>query len=113
MKGLSSDSELDNLRRKRLQELRRQLAEEQSQAQRQAEVETQKQMALRQILTPEARDRLARIRLVKPEFVDQLEIQLIQIAQSGRVKLPITDGQLKELLSKLQTQRRGVNIKGM
>jgi len=108
---LSSDSELDNIRRRRMQELRRQLAEEQTQSQQQAEIEKQKQAALRQILTIEARQRLNRIKLVKPEFVDQLEIQLIQAAQSGKVRLPITDEQLKELLSKLQTQQRGLNVR--
>jgi len=106
--SLSSDSELDDIRRRRIQELRRQLAEERAQAQQQADIEKQKQIALRQILTTEARQRLNRLKLVRPEFVDQLELQLIQIAQSGRVKLPITDEQLKELLSKLQTPRRGV-----
>lgn len=108
---MSSDSELDNIRRRRMQELRRQLAEEQTQSQQQAEIEKQKQAALRQILTIEARQRLNRIKLVKPEFVDQLEIQLIQAAQSGKVRLPITDEQLKELLSKLQTQQRGLNVR--
>jgi len=109
--SLSSDSELDEIRRRRLQELRRQLAEEQSQAQQQVEVEKQKQTVLRQILTTEARERLNRIRLVKPEFVDQLEIQMIQAAQSGRMKLPITDEQLKGLLSKLQTQQHAVRVR--
>ena len=108
---MSSDSELDNIRRRRMQELRRQLGEEQAQSQQQGEIEKQKQMALRQILTTEARQRLSRIKLVKPEFVDQLEIQLIQAAQSGKVKLPIADEQLKELLSKLQTQQRSVNVR--
>ena len=110
---MSSDSELDDIRKRRMQELRRQLAEEQSQSQRQSEVEKQKQVVLRQIMTIEARERLARIRLVKPEFVDQLELQLIQAAQSGRIKLPITDEQLKELLTKLQTQQRGINVRGL
>lgn len=108
---MSSDSELENIRRKRMQELRRQLAEEQAQAQQQAEIEKQKEIALRQILTTEARQRLNRIKLVKPEFVAQLEIQLIQAAQSGRVKLPVTDEQLKELLSRLQTQQRSFNVR--
>lgn len=113
VRGLSSDSELDDIRKRRMQELRRQLAEEQSQSQRQSEVEKQKQVVLRQIMTVEARERLARIRLVKPEFVDQLELQLIQAAQSGRIRLPIADEQLKELLTKLQTQQRGINVRGL
>lgn len=113
MIGLSSDPELDNIRKKRLQELRRQLAADQSQSQQQVEIEKQKQMLLRQITTPEARERLARIRLVKPEFVGQLELQLIQAAQSRRIRIPITDEHLKELLTKLQTQQRGIGVSGV
>jgi programmed cell death protein 5 len=109
---LSSDSELDDIRKRRMQELRRQLADEQSQSQRIAEVEGRKQSLLRQILTPEARERLGRIRLVRPEFVEQLELQLIQAAQSGRIQLPIADTQLKELLTKLQTQQSNTSSRG-
>ncbi|MCJ7634933.1 DNA-binding protein [Candidatus Bathyarchaeota archaeon] len=110
---MSSDPELDDIRRKRLQELRRQLAEDQSQSQQQVEFDKQKQSLLRQIMMPEARERLARIRLVKPEFVEQLELQLIQAAQSGKIRLPITDELLKELLTKLQTQQRGISVRGL
>ncbi len=63
-----------------------------------------------QILTPEARSRLANLRLTKPEFVDQIEIQLIQLAQSGRMKGKITDEQLKVLLKQLSGQKRDINI---
>ncbi len=95
-----------------MQELRRQMADEQSQSQHMAELEGRKQSLLRQILTPEARERLGRIRLVRAEFVEQLELQLIQAAQSGRMQLPITDAQLKELLTKLQTQQRNTSLRG-
>lgn len=83
---------------------------EKAQAEQEA-VEREKQAALRQILTPEARQRLARIKLVKPEFAERLEIQLIQIAQTGKVKLPITDEQLRLLLSRLQPERREIRFR--
>jgi len=108
---LSSDAELDNLRKRRMQELRRQIDMEQAQAEQQEAVEEQKQAVLRQILTPEARQRLTRIRLVKPEFAGQLELQLIQTAQTGRIRLPITDEQLRLLLSKLQPQKREIKVR--
>ncbi|RLG09912.1 MAG: DNA-binding protein, partial [Thaumarchaeota archaeon] len=60
--------------------------------------------------TPEARQRLANLRLIKPELVAQLEEQLIQLANSGRVRLPITDDELKAILSKL-TSRRSIRIR--
>ena len=49
--------------------------------------------------------------MVKPEFTQQLELQLIQLAQQGRINLPITDEQLKELLVKLQAGRRDYKIR--
>lgn len=108
---MSSDPELENLRKQRMQELRRQAGMEQAQAEQQDAVENQKQAALRQILTLEARQRLTRIKLVKPEFASQLELQLIQTAQTGRVKLPITDEQLMVLLSKLQPEKREIRVR--
>ncbi|MTK63788.1 MAG: DNA-binding protein, partial [Methanobacterium sp.] len=81
-----------------------------SQAQMRREGEAQKRQAMMQLLTPEARARLTNIRLTKPEFVDQIELQLIQLAQMGRVQTKITDDQLKELLRKLAGQKREINI---
>ena len=108
---MGSDAELEDLRKRRMQELRRQVEMEQAQAEQQDTVENQKQAALRQILTPEARQRLTRIKLVKPEFASQLELQLIQTAQTGKVKLPITDEQLRLLLSKLQPEKREIRVR--
>ncbi len=110
---MSSDSELGAIRQKRLIELRQQLLEEQQKtAQRQAS-EVQKQSLLREILTSEARQRLNRIKLVKSDFVAQLELQLIQIAQSGRVRLPINDEQLKQILIQLQSVKRETKFRRM
>lgn len=80
-------------------------------SQQQQQVERQKQSVLRQILTPEARQRLTNIRMVKPEFAEELEMQLIQLAQSGRLQNPVTDEQLKKTLSQLQSQRRDIKIR--
>ncbi len=66
---------------------------------------------MRRVLTPEARQRLANLKMVKPEFTAQLELQLIQVAQSGRVSLPIDDEQLKEMLKRLQTDRKEIQIR--
>ncbi|MEM4536890.1 MAG: DNA-binding protein, partial [Nitrososphaerota archaeon] len=44
--------------------------------------------------------------LVRPELVEQLEEHLIRIAQTGRINLPITDEILKEILKKLDSERR-------
>lgn len=106
-----SEEEIEELRKRRLVELRRRLAQEQQQIQRQQQIEAQKQAVLRQILTSDARRRLNNLKMVKPEFSSQLELQLIQLAQGGRVNIPITDEQLKDILVKLQSRRREPKIR--
>lgn len=110
-----SDEELEELRKKRLQELELQqkLAEEQSEAQEQKlrEFEEQKKQLMRQILTIEARERLGRIRIAKPEFVAGVEQQLIMLAQSGQIDSPISDEMLQQILRKLTPKRKEITIK--
>jgi programmed cell death protein 5 len=108
-----SEEELEQLRRRRLAELQRAAAEEDRRAEVHQQVEVQKQAILKRILTVEARQRLTNIKMVKPEFADQLELQLIQLAQSGRVKLPISDAQLKDALVRMQSQRKDITIRRM
>ncbi len=108
---MSEDEELEALRRRRLMELQRQMLQEQQRAEAQRRLELQKQSLMRRILTPKARQRLANLKMVRPEFASQLELQLIQIAQQGRISLPITDDQLKEILSRLQRSRREIRIR--
>jgi programmed cell death protein 5 len=109
--GDYSDEELEALRRRRMAEMQRAAYDEQRRSQQQQQVERQKQSIIRQILTPEARQRLANIKMVKPEFAEELEMQLIQLAQSGRLQQQITDEQLKKTLVQLQSQKREVKIR--
>jgi programmed cell death protein 5 len=106
-----SDDELEELRRRKLSALQRQASEEQRQGQVQQELEAQKQALLRSILSPEARQRLTNLKMVKPEFTEQLELQLIQLAQQGKLPIPLADKQLKEILTQLQTRRRETKIR--
>ena len=105
------EEELEQLRRRRLAELQRAAAEEDRRAEVQQQVEVQKQAILKRILTMEARQRLTNIKMVRPEFADQLELQLIQLGQSGKVKIPISDAQLKDALVRLQSQRKEIRIR--
>ena len=106
-----SEDEMEQLQRRRLLELRRRLAKEQQQAQVQQQIEVQKQTLLRRILTPDARRRLTNLKMVKQEFAQQLELQLIQLAQQGKMSIPVTDKQLKEILVRLQSGRREIKIR--
>jgi len=101
----------EELRRRKLLELQARLEEQRRQEELRRQYEIQKRLAIQQILTPEARSRLANIRAVKPEFAEQIELQLIQLAQSGRLTSQITDAQLREILKRLQERRRKIRIR--
>jgi programmed cell death protein 5 len=106
-----SDEELEELRKRKLMGLQQRLTQEQQKIQMQQQIEMQKQAVLRKILTAKARQRLTNLKMVKPDFAAQLELQLIQLAQQGRVNIPITDEQLKDILIRLQPRRRDIKIR--
>jgi len=99
---MSSEDELEELRKRKAEELQRRIEEER----KKQELAAQRRAALRVILTPEARNRLDNLRLVRPELVDALEEQLIMLAQSGRVRVPITDEELRNILEGIYKQTR-------
>ena len=114
-------SDLDEIRQKRMAELQAQQAAMQNQAQQQAvaqaqqqeaqaQFEAQKKQILAQIMTTEARNRLANLRLTKPELVNNIELQLIQSAQAGSLRGKVTDDQLKVLLRNIAGQKREIKI---
>lgn len=108
---MSSDEELQRLRERRLMELQAQQRQADEVQRARQEAETQKEALMRRILTPEARQRLTNIKMVRPDYAEQLELQLIQVAQSGRVKLPIDDDMLKRLLLQIQSQQNQREIR--
>ena len=104
------DEELEAIRRRKLMDY--QQVQEQAVAQGQAREDmlAQRQTILRQILTPEARERLARIELAYPELTESIENQLIALAQSGRVQRVIDDVTLREILMRLIPKKREIKI---
>jgi len=104
------DAELEELRRRKMAELQRQ-GEQQAVMEQQAQaIEAQRQAILRQLLTPEARDRLANVRLAYPEVARTVEDQLIRLAQMGQISSQIDDQVLKQILRKVSPQKREINI---
>jgi programmed cell death protein 5 len=106
-----SDEELEELRRRKLSAMQRKYSEEQRREEVEQQLEEQKQALLRSILSPEARQRLTNLKMVKPDFTAQLELQLIQLAQQGKLSIPLTDEQLKQILVQLQTRKREIKIR--
>jgi programmed cell death protein 5 len=104
--------DIEAIRKKKLRELQQQAAnQEEYQDAQQEELDSQKKMIMRAILTDDARERLGRIRAARPEMAENLENQLIMLAQSGRLKNKINDDQLRELLSKILPKKRDITIR--
>jgi programmed cell death protein 5 len=108
---LSDEEELEELRRRKLEQLQRQAAQQHVAEAQQREFEEQKYQIMRKILTQEGRQRLENIRMVRPQFAEQIELQLIQLAQSGRIRGQLTDDAFKKLLEQLADKKKKFNIK--
>jgi len=108
-----SPSEIDAIKQRKMAEMQRRIAENEQAEQEKKEIESQKQNLLRVILTPEARSRLNNLKIVRPEFAEQLELQLIELAQQRRLPVPLTDEQLKKILAELQGRKRDITITRM
>jgi programmed cell death protein 5 len=66
---------------------------------------------MRMALTSEARQRLANIKMVKPQIAQSIEEYIVQMASAGKLKQVINDDQLKELLGSIQGKKREFTIK--
>jgi len=112
---VSNDEELDNIRRRKLEELKQQAVQQQVAEAQQKEFEDKKYQIMRKILSQEGRQRLENIRIVKPQFAEQIEIQLIQLFQSGKLRgaTPLPDKAFKKLLEQISSldRKKEFNIK--
>ncbi|MEM0097441.1 MAG: DNA-binding protein [Conexivisphaerales archaeon] len=65
---------------------------------------------LRVYLTPEARYRLNNLKLVGNETANLLENKILELAINGKLDHQINDEELKDLLSKMQANKREFKI---
>jgi len=112
------DDDLATLRAQRMAELQNQIEQ---QAAAQTEMEFQQQAAenqqaeldtaMKTILTPDARSRLASLNLVNSELTTQVKSHLSKLHSDNRIQIPVNDTQLKKILSGLSENKREVSIR--
>jgi len=113
-----ADDELAQIRAARQSEIQQQLeaqAEQQMQTESiEAAAEEEANIiaaAMRTILTPEARDRLARVELGHPELASTVKKHLFTLHQSNRINIPVDEEMLKRILQGLESNRRETTIR--
>ncbi len=116
---MSADDELNRLRDARRAEIQQQI-EAQTEQQMQVEAEqvaaeqeeSSLSEAMRTILTPEGRERLARVEMARPEIALTVKRHLATLHSSGQIATPVDDATLKRILQGLdQNTRRETTIR--
>jgi programmed cell death protein 5 len=111
MSGSPDDERLEELRKQKMEELQEQQGQEEAQQQAQQQADAQKQALLRKHLTDGARKRLNSVRMSKPQFAEQVERQVVALAQSGRLGEQIDEEKMKEILRELKPDDKSFNIR--
>ena len=111
---MPDEDDLEELREKKMEELKERQqggeADEEAMRAQQEQAEAQKEAILRQYLTDGARKRLNSVKMSKPQHADQIEQQLVALAQSGRVQGQIGEEQMKQLLQELTPDSKSFDI---
>ncbi len=104
-------NDAEEIKRRMLEQMQRQMEEEQRLQAEKEIMEAQKKALLRHLLDADARARLERIRMAKPEEAEYIEMQIIRLYQMGRLKERITDEVLKLLIKSLLPKKRDIKIR--
>ena len=114
----SGDDQLAAIREQRRLELQKQF-ESQAQAQVDAEIESQRKNAesqavsnaMKQLLTSEARARIARISLATPERAESIRKLILELNQNQKFTPPMNDDTLKSILATQSKSRSNASIR--
>jgi len=74
------------------------------------QINAQKEIILKQILSSEARLRLNNVKMVKPELANMVENYIIGLSSQGKSQGQISDEQLKQMLLSAQQPKRDFKI---
>ena len=107
------DRELEEVRQRRLQEMQAQAEPQLAQEQELIAHKAQVQGALRQLMSAEAKERLAQVRIARPRVAAAVEQQVLALAGDGKLTGPIDDATLQQMLAHLSRKRETkVEIRG-
>ncbi|KAI8324561.1 DNA-binding TFAR19-related protein [Martensiomyces pterosporus] len=103
-----ADSDLDAIRARRLAEMQAQGGSgpsngSEANAQKSQQEEARQNM-LAQVLSREARERLGRIAMVKPEKARAVEDMLLRMARMGQIRNKVSEDELKEMLEQINAE---------
>lgn len=105
------DSELQAIRTARLQEMQRNAAgggpsPGSTAGQATGASSNQNDAIMSQLLTPEAKQRLNRVRMVKPDRVQGVENYLLRLYQSGGLRNKVQEKDIVDILDKIANEER-------
>ena len=104
------DQELDAIRKRKLAELAQQQQAAAAQHEQNQAVEAQRQTLMRSILTPDARERLGRLKTAFPDIAASVEDQLLSLYSTGRLRSQVDDATLKRILEQVVPRKRDIKI---
>lgn len=96
---------LESIREKQVEELKRQYVEQQEAEEAAASAEQQMERVLRQILEPEAKQRLSNLRIGNKELYLAAVQTIILLFKNQQLNAKLSDAELKALLIKLSEKR--------
>ena len=70
-----------------------------------------REAALRMAFTSEARQRLANVKMVRPDLAASIEEYVMQMVSGGKLRMAVDDDQVKQMLSSLQGKKREIKIR--
>lgn len=92
------DAELNAIRAARLQELQKSNSQPQE--------DPQKLTVLSQVLEPSARERLSRVRIVRPDRAEQVEQYIVKLVQMGQITRKLGETDIVEILDSLSRDEK-------
>lgn len=110
---MPDEDDIEELRQKKMEQIKEQQQQDvdgEAMKAQQEQADAQKEALLRQHLTDGARKRLNTVKMSKPEHGEQIERQIVALAQSGRVQDQIDENQMKQLLSELTPDSKSFDI---